>query len=76
MRPADRVVQLLDALRPAGDGGQVRPREGRVGHVHDLHGAGRVDPPFGAEEVAERLGTINYEAVSAILARVPRETLA
>jgi alanine racemase len=29
-----------------------------------------------AEEVAERLGTINYEVVSAILARVPRETLA
>ena len=27
-----------------------------------------------AEEVAERLGTINYEVVSAILARVPRET--
>jgi alanine racemase len=29
-----------------------------------------------AEEVAARLGTINYEVVSAILARVPRETLA
>jgi alanine racemase len=29
-----------------------------------------------AEEVAERLGAINYEVVSAILARVPRETLA
>ena len=28
------------------------------------------------EEVAERLGTINYEVVSAILARVPRETFA
>lgn len=27
-----------------------------------------------AEEVAARLGTINYEVVSAILARVPRET--
>ncbi len=27
-----------------------------------------------AEQVAERLGTINYEVVSAILARVPRET--
>jgi alanine racemase len=29
-----------------------------------------------AEAVAERLGTINYEVVSAILARVPRETIA
>ncbi|MCX6033229.1 MAG: alanine racemase [Chloroflexi bacterium] len=29
-----------------------------------------------AEEVAARLGTINYEVVSAILARVPRETFA
>jgi alanine racemase len=29
-----------------------------------------------AEEVATRLGTINYEVVSAILARVPREGLA
>lgn len=29
-----------------------------------------------AEEVAARLGTINYEAVSAILARVLRETTA
>jgi alanine racemase len=29
-----------------------------------------------AEEVAARLGTINYEVVSAILARVPREGLA
>jgi Alr-MurF fusion protein len=29
-----------------------------------------------AEEVAARLGTINYEVVSAILARVPRETYA
>ncbi|MEJ5199198.1 MAG: alanine racemase, partial [Anaerolineae bacterium] len=28
-----------------------------------------------AEEVAGRLGTINYEVVSAILARVPRETI-
>jgi alanine racemase len=29
-----------------------------------------------AEEVAAKLGTINYEVVSAILARVPRETYA
>ena len=29
-----------------------------------------------AEEVANRLGTINYEVVSAILPRVPRETFA
>jgi alanine racemase len=28
-----------------------------------------------AEEVAARLGTINYQVVSAILARVPREGL-
>ncbi len=35
-------------------------------------GAGRIT----AEEVAARLGTINYEVVSAILARVPRETFA
>ena len=34
------------------------------------------DDRITAEEVAERLGTINYEVVSAILARVPRETLA
>jgi len=32
------------------------------------------DDRITAEEVAARLGTINYEAVSAILARVPRET--
>jgi alanine racemase len=32
------------------------------------------DDSITAEEVAERLGTINYEVVSAILARVPRET--
>jgi alanine racemase len=30
------------------------------------------DDEITAEEVAERLGTINYEVVSAILARVPR----
>ena len=29
-----------------------------------------------AEEVAARLGTINYEVVSQILARVPREVAA
>ena len=34
------------------------------------------DDRITAEEVAARLGTINYEVVSAILARVPRETLA
>jgi alanine racemase len=34
------------------------------------------DARITAEEVAARLGTINYEVVSAILARVPRETLA
>ena len=34
------------------------------------------DDRITAEEVATRLGTINYEVVSAILARVPRETLA
>jgi alanine racemase len=34
------------------------------------------DDEIRAEEVAERLGTINYEVVSAILARVPRETVA
>jgi alanine racemase len=28
-----------------------------------------------AEEVASRLGTINYEVVSQILARVPREVV-
>jgi Alr-MurF fusion protein len=33
-------------------------------------GGGRIS----AEEVATRLGTINYEVVSGILARVPRET--
>ena len=32
------------------------------------------DDALTAEEVAERLGTINYEVVSAILARVPCET--
>jgi len=32
------------------------------------------DDRISAEEVAARLGTINYEVVSAILARVPRET--
>jgi len=32
------------------------------------------DDRITAEEVAARLGTINYEVVSAILARVPRET--
>jgi alanine racemase len=32
------------------------------------------DDEITAEQVAERLGTINYEVVSAILARVPRET--
>jgi alanine racemase len=30
------------------------------------------DDQITAEEVAERLGTINYEVVSEILARVPR----
>jgi len=30
------------------------------------------DDRITAEEVAERLGTINYEVVSEILARVPR----
>jgi len=30
------------------------------------------DAELTAEEVAERLGTINYEVVSEILARVPR----
>ena len=34
------------------------------------------DDRITAEEVAARLGTLNYEVVSAILARVPRETLA
>ena len=34
------------------------------------------DDRITAEEVAARLGTINYEVVSAILAHVPRETLA
>jgi alanine racemase len=34
------------------------------------------DERITAEEVAERLGTINYEVVSAILARVPREAIA
>ncbi len=34
------------------------------------------DDRITAEEVAARLGTINYEVVSAILARVPRETFA
>ena len=34
------------------------------------------DDRIPAEEVAAWLGTINYEVVSAILARVPRETLA
>jgi alanine racemase len=33
------------------------------------------DQHISAEEVAERLGTINYEVVSAILARVPREAV-
>ncbi len=32
------------------------------------------DDRITAEEVAARLGTINYEVVSGILARVPRET--
>ncbi|MGH2481460.1 MAG: alanine racemase C-terminal domain-containing protein, partial [Ktedonobacteraceae bacterium] len=30
------------------------------------------DATLTAEQVAQRLGTINYEVVSAILARVPR----
>ena len=34
------------------------------------------DDRITAEEVAARLGTINYEVVSAILARVPCETFA
>jgi alanine racemase len=34
------------------------------------------DDAITAEEVAARLGTINYEVVSAILARVPREAVA
>jgi len=34
------------------------------------------DQEITVEEVAERLGTINYEVVAAILARVPRETVA
>jgi alanine racemase len=33
------------------------------------------DQRITAEEVAAQLGTINYEVVSAILARVPRETV-
>ena len=36
----------------------------------------QADDRITAEEVAARLGTINYEVVSAILARVPRETFA
>jgi alanine racemase len=52
--------------------------------VTGIHGVGQGDEvvligqqgndAITAEEVAERLGTINYEVVSAILARVPRET--
>ena len=34
------------------------------------------DDRITAEEVALRVGTINYEIVSSILARVPRETFA
>jgi alanine racemase len=47
----------------------------RLGDEVVLIGAQGMDR-ISAEEVAERLGTINYEVVSAILARVPRETIA
>jgi alanine racemase len=51
----------------------------RVDHVPDVRVGDEVvligaqgDEMISAEEVAGRLGTINYEVVSAILARVPR----
>ena len=47
----------------------------RIGDEVVLIGAQGADR-ITAEEVANRLGTINYEVVSAILPRVPRETFA
>jgi alanine racemase len=47
----------------------------RIGDEVVLIGAQGADR-LTAEEVASRLGTINYEVVSAILPRVPRETFA
>ena len=47
----------------------------RLGDEVVLIGA-QGDERISAEEVAGRLGTINYEVVSAILARVPRATIA
>jgi alanine racemase len=43
----------------------------RIGDEVVLIGRQR-DETITAEEVAERLGTINYEVVAGILARVPR----
>ena len=50
-----------------------------VSHIPDVRTGDEVvligsqgDETITAEQVAERLGTINYEVVSVILARVPR----